>query len=239
MGLLQFASTLQASINASKPDEEKAAFNNRAALGAMQGGSAMQGGPSPGDSHPLLGYGLVTKDISRRSREASALCTASSLHTGASRFVFGDQGPPTKSIHARTPRFVFGSTNQPLCRKEDAVAASGRAGGGAQAAAPGVRQDGKRKASPDASDGRKQRITAPEQQHGYGGAAGAEQWAEEQKKRDKEKKRKRMAKKEKRKAKKAAKMAELINGESMPYEQAKNMVEDVYGDSSDSSSSSS
>ena len=63
----------------------------------------------------------------------------------------------------------------------------------------------------------------------------AEEW---QKKRDKEKKRKRMAKKEKRKAKKAAKMAELINGESMPYEQAKNVVEDVYGDSSNSDASS-
>ena len=31
MGLLQFASTLQASINANKPDEEKAAFNAMAA----------------------------------------------------------------------------------------------------------------------------------------------------------------------------------------------------------------
>ena len=74
-------------------------------------------------------------------------------------------------------------------------------------------------------------------QLGYGGEEGARKWEEEQRKKAKEKKRKRKAKKEKRKAKKAAKMAELINGESMPYEQAKNVVEDVYGDSSDSSSS--
>ena len=127
MGLLQFASTLQASINANKPDEEKASFNAMAALGAMQGGSAVQGGPSPGDKHPLLGYG---------------------------------------------------------------------------------------------------------------GAAGAEQRAEEQKKRDKEKKRKRKAKKKEKKAKKEAKISELVNQQGMTYERASNLVEDAY-ESSDSSSSSS
>ena len=76
-------------------------------------------------------------------------------------------------------------------------------------------------------------------QLGYGGEEGARQWEEEQRKKAKEKKRKRKAKKEKRKAKKAAKMAELINDRGLPYEQASTMVEDVYGESSDSDSSSS
>ena len=85
-----------------------------------------------------------------------------------------------------------------------------------------------------------------QRQLGYGGEEGARQWEEgkeqreeEQRKKAKERKRKRKAKKEKRKAKKAAKMAELINDKGMPYQQATAMVEDVYGDSSDSDSSSS
>ena len=76
-------------------------------------------------------------------------------------------------------------------------------------------------------------------QLGYGGEEGARQWEEEQRKKAKEKKRKRKAKKEKRKAKKAAKMAELINDRGLSFEQASTMVEDVYGESSYSDSSSS
>ena len=71
----------------------------------------------------------------------------------------------------------------------------------------------------------------------YGGEEAAAQWKREEKERKKEKKEKRKAKKQKRKEKKKAKITQLMEEKGKSFEEAINMVEDVYSESDSDSES--
>ena len=71
----------------------------------------------------------------------------------------------------------------------------------------------------------------------YGGEEAAAQWKREEKERKKAKKEKRKAKKQKRKEKKKAKITQLMEEKGKSFEEAINMVEDVYSESDSDSES--